>query len=81
MADPVDIAKALEDHTRIEDALRLAAVSAWRKYVCRGLSMPVWKDGQLAWIAPDELQRLIDEHDGEERARPRGSQHRPGWSG
>ena len=33
----------------------LAALAARRQYVRLGRSMPVWRDGHVAWIAPTEL--------------------------
>jgi hypothetical protein len=42
----------------IEEALQLAAAAARREYVRAGLSMPVWRQGQLVWIEASELARF-----------------------
>jgi len=51
----------------VEAALRRAAESARRVYVRAGLSLPVWRDGHLLWIEPDELEQ----YDADSFARPK----------
>ena len=45
---------AMED--AVEQALRRAAAAARREYVRAGLSMPVWRRGEVVWIEPAELE-------------------------
>jgi hypothetical protein len=65
MAESRDIETLVRDHGVVLAALRRAAVAARREYVLHGLSMPVWREGALVWVAPQELE-LGDstEHDG-----------------
>jgi hypothetical protein len=57
MTDSVDIHEAFADGRLIDDAMCRAAQAARGEYIRAGLSMPVWRDGQVVWIEPAELQR------------------------
>lgn len=45
-----------EDGRAIDEALREAARDARRLYKACGRPMATWKDGQVVWIQPDEIQ-------------------------
>jgi len=55
MSDSRDIGRIFEEGSAIDEALARAALAARREYVKAGLSMPVWRDGQLVWVAPGDL--------------------------
>ena len=53
---PVD---RLKDRPRIMRALRKATAQAMLRHKRAGVPVATWKDGKVAWIAPEDIQ--IDE--------------------
>ena len=53
---PVD---RLKDRPRIMLALRKATAQAMLKHKRAGVPVATWKDGKVAWIAPEDIQ--VDE--------------------
>lgn len=49
-----NVSDILADPTVVEQAVREAVREAVRRHRLLGLPLAVWKDGQLAWIAPEE---------------------------
>ena len=46
----------VSEDQRIDDALNLAAQDAVEAHRKAGLPLAVWKDGQVVWIQPDEVE-------------------------
>jgi len=44
------------DIPRIQEALRLSARDAMRLHKRMGNPIAVWRDGQVVWIPPEEIQ-------------------------
>jgi hypothetical protein len=58
-----DISEILLDPTVVVQAANEAVHDAVRRHKQMGLPLAVWKDGEVAWVAPEELER---EKDGKE---------------
>ena len=63
MADksPRDMSEILSDPTVLEQAAREAAQDAIQRHKQMGLPMAIWRDGHVAWVAPEELERMPEE--------------------
>lgn len=58
MVDPgptVPLEARLRDDRLIEAALRRAVQDALLQHKRAGNPVPVWRDGRVAWIAPDDI--------------------------
>jgi hypothetical protein len=56
MSDPEPTLKELfEDGRAIDEALKEAARDARRLHEARGTPMATWKDGQVVWIQPEDI--------------------------
>ncbi len=55
MVEAFSIDQIFEDGSAIDEAVRCAAVAAHVQYARAGLSMPVWADGRIEWVAPADL--------------------------
>jgi len=58
------IDELFEDGLAIDQALRDAARDARRLHKALGNPMATWKDGQVVWIQPEDIE--IDDHADEE---------------
>ncbi len=56
MTKGTDISQRIRDRKLVQAALARAARAARRLYVREGLSMPVWRDGALVWLTPEQLE-------------------------
>jgi hypothetical protein len=52
-----DISEILSDPTVVVQAATEARQDAIQRHKQMGLPMAVWKDGAVAWVAPEELER------------------------
>jgi hypothetical protein len=50
-----DLDAILDDTDRIEAALQQAVQSALRDHKRAGNSIAVWRDGQVVWLAPEDI--------------------------
>lgn len=50
-----DLDEILADTSRIEAALRDAVRGALREHKRAGNPIAVWRDGQVAWLPPEEI--------------------------
>lgn len=50
-----DLDAILDDTDRIEAALQQAVQSALRDHKRAGNPVAVWRDGQVVWLAPEEI--------------------------
>jgi hypothetical protein len=50
------VKELFEDGRAIDDALREAARDARRLHKALGNPMATWKDGQVVWIQPEDVQ-------------------------
>jgi hypothetical protein len=64
-----DISKILSDPNVVLQAASEAAQDAIQRHKQMGLPLAVWKDGAVAWVAPEELERMM----GEDMKKPRRS--------
>jgi hypothetical protein len=55
------IDEILRDGTAIDAALQKAFENAMRRHKQAGHPLVVWKDGQIAWIPPEEIPALPEE--------------------
>ena len=56
-SDPTrDISELLSDPGVVLQAAREAAADAIQRHKQMGLPLAVWKDGAVAWVAPEELE-------------------------
>jgi hypothetical protein len=53
---PRDISEILSDPTVLEQSAREAAQDAIQRHKQMGLPMAIWRDGHVAWVAPEELE-------------------------
>jgi hypothetical protein len=49
-----DISEILSDPTVVEQAVTEAVREAVRRHKQMGLPLAVWRDGKVAWIAPED---------------------------
>jgi hypothetical protein len=61
------VKELLEDGRAIDDALLEAARDARRMHKALGNPMATWKDGQVVWVQPEDIQ--VDD-DGREPVSP-----------
>jgi hypothetical protein len=54
--DLPSIDELFEDGRLIDEALRLAAADARRLHKRLGSPMATWRDGQVVWIAPEDIE-------------------------
>jgi hypothetical protein len=54
--DLPSIDELFEDGRLIDEALRLAAADARRLHKRLGRPMATWRDGQVVWIAPEDIE-------------------------
>jgi hypothetical protein len=52
---PVTPWDRVKDVPRILDALRLAVADALMRHKRAGQPIAIWRDGNVVWIAPDEI--------------------------
>ena len=57
-----DISQLFDDGTAIAQAMNAAAREAVVQHKQKGLPLVVWRDGQVAWISPDEIDLGPDIH-------------------
>jgi hypothetical protein len=50
-----DISAIFRDGKKIDAAIRKAARNALIAHKREGFPVPVWKDGQIVWIPPEEI--------------------------
>jgi hypothetical protein len=50
------VKELFEDGRAIDDALREAARDARRLHKALGNPMATWKDGQVVWVQPEDIQ-------------------------
>ena len=50
-----DISKLFDDGAAIAQAMNAAVRDAVLQHKQKGLPLVVWRDGQVAWIPPDEI--------------------------
>jgi hypothetical protein len=55
-----DISELLLDPNTVLDAGREAAADAIRLHKQMGLPLAVWRDGHIAWVTAEELERSQD---------------------
>jgi len=53
-----DISEILSDPTVVVEAADEASLDAIQRHKQMGLPLAIWKDGGVAWIAPEELERM-----------------------
>ena len=53
-----DISEILSDPTVVVEAADEAAQDAIQRHKQMGLPLAIWKDGGVAWIAPEELEQM-----------------------
>jgi hypothetical protein len=56
----VDIGRLFREGTAIDAAMNAAAREAVLQHKQKGLPMVVWRDGKVAWIPPEEIDRGPD---------------------
>ena len=56
-----DISEILSDPAVVVQAAIEAAQDAIRRHKQMGFPMAVWRDGKVAWVAPEELERKEEE--------------------
>jgi hypothetical protein len=55
-----DISELLSDPNTVLEAGREAAADAIQLHKRLGLPLAVWRDGQVAWVTAEELERSQD---------------------
>jgi len=53
-----DISEILSDPMVVVQAADEASQDAIQRHKQMGLPLAIWKDGGVAWIAPEELERM-----------------------
>ena len=56
---PLSPVQRLKDHELIQKALRKGAAEAMLRHKAAGVPAAVWRDGQVFWIQPEDIE--IDE--------------------
>ncbi len=56
-----DISEILSDPTVVVQAANEAAEDAIQRHKQFGLPLAVWRDGNVAWVAPEELERARED--------------------
>jgi hypothetical protein len=51
-----NIGQLFEEGSAIDQAVRRAGLAARREYARAGLSMPVWCNGRVVWVEPEDLE-------------------------
>ena len=59
-----DISKILSDSNVVLQAASEAARDAIQRHKQMGLPLAVWRNGAVAWVAPEELKRESGREDG-----------------
>lgn len=55
-----DLDPILSDSDRIERAVQRAVQEALRMHKRAGNPVAVWRDGQVVWLAPEEIPVLLE---------------------
>jgi len=50
------LAELLQDHNLIEEAINRAVREALLRHKQAGNPIAVWRDGQVVWIAPEDIE-------------------------
>lgn len=53
--DSAWIARAFEEGTPIDEAIAEGVRDALRRHKQAGVPIAIWRDGQVAWIPPEEI--------------------------
>ncbi len=56
-----NISEILSDPNVLVQAAREAARDAIQRHKQAGLPLAVWRNGAVAWVAPEELERMLEE--------------------
>ena len=67
-----DISELLSDPNVLLEAMREAADDAIQQHKRWGLPLAVWRDGAVAWVSPEELEKQ-GEDGNETAAREKGA--------
>ena len=51
-----DIARIFREGTLIDEAICWAGREAVRQHKEKGLPLVIWRDGQIVWVSPEELE-------------------------
>ncbi|MGL4942447.1 MAG: hypothetical protein ACRC46_04565 [Thermoguttaceae bacterium] len=54
-----DLAELLRDDKLILNAIRLGSLEAMKRHIAGGVPMVSMKDGEIVYIQPDELKRIL----------------------
>jgi hypothetical protein len=65
MREPPPNVLELPLHVRAEMALKAAVRKAMEEHARDGVSMYVWRDGQIVEVPPEELRAYLAEHPSE----------------
>jgi hypothetical protein len=56
MSEPRDISRLIDEWTPVQRALERAAAAARREHKLLGLPMPIWQEGRVVWLAPEQIE-------------------------
>jgi hypothetical protein len=51
-----DLGQFLQERARITRALARAAAAARREHKLLGHPLPVWRDGRVEWVPPEQIE-------------------------
>lgn len=61
MAEPNDLDRLFAEGTAIDAAFQRAAAAARAEYLRLGRAMPVWQDGRVVWLRPEQIEQVVAE--------------------